>query len=340
MADGDEVLLAAAIGEAARLALPDTARVAGLRRLSGGASKESWAFDLVADDGKVTEAVLRRQPAELRFSFSGLESLADEARLLRTVRAAGVPVPQVYFELPEGSPAGQGYAMARIAGETVGPRILKAPNLAGARTVLARQCGEALARIHAVPVGGLSGLKSYSPLQALAALRERHMATGQDRPVFEFAFCWLARHLPPDGPRTLVHGDFRNGNLVVGPDGLRAVLDWELAHVGSPVSDLGWLCVTSWRFQNPDNPVGGFGSREDLLTSYAAAGGTRVDPVELHAWEVLQTLSWGVMCAEVGKTFMDGVRTVEGAMIARRASETEFDLLRLLQPGHGAWYAG
>jgi len=95
MADGDEVLLAAAIGEAARLALPDTARVAGLRRLSGGASKESWAFDLVADDGKVTEAVLRRQPAELRFSFSGLESLADEARLLRThrVRADTTVIP-------------------------------------------------------------------------------------------------------------------------------------------------------------------------------------------------------------------------------------------------------
>lgn len=337
---GDLDALAAAIGEAAASAGLADASVSGLKRLSGGASKESWAFDLIAADGTMTPMVLRRQPAELRFSFTGVDSLAAEAALLRAARAYDVPVPAVFFDLPEGSSAGEGYAMARIDGETVGSRILKSPNLAEARKGLARRCGEVLARVHAIPAEGLAGLQSHSPQEELDALRARHEATGQDRPVFEYAFRWLEQNLPADGRRTLVHGDFRNGNIVVGADGLRAVLDWELAHIGSPVSDLGWLCVTSWRFQHPENPVGGFGSREDMLDGYYAAGGDPVDADELHWWETFQTLFWGVMCAEVGKTFSDGVRTVEGAMIARRASETEFDLLRLLLPEHEAWHVG
>ena len=73
-----------------------------------------------------------------------------------------------------------------------------------------------------------------------------------------------------------MHGDFRHGNLIIGPDGVRAVLDWELAHTGDPMEDLGWICVNSWRFGEIDKPVGGFGTREELFAGYEAAG-RRVD---------------------------------------------------------------
>ena len=72
--------------------------------------------------------------------------------------------------------------------------------------------------------------------------------------------------------RALVHGDFRNGNFIVGPDGIRAVLDWELAHLGDPIEDLGWLCVKSWRFGDADQLVGGFGDVAELLAAYEARG--------------------------------------------------------------------
>jgi hypothetical protein len=62
-----------------------------------------------------------------------------------------------------------------------------------------------------------------------------------------------------------------------------------------------------------------------------------VDPAELFAWEVFGTLNWGVMCAGAGKAFVDGARSVEGAVIARRASETEFELMRMLAPENAAW---
>jgi len=144
---------------------------------------------------------------------------------------------------------------------------------------------------------------------------------------------WLRAHAPADTPRlSLVHGDFRNGNLVVGEDGLRAVLDWELAHLGDPMEDLGWLCVNSWRFGRHELPVGGFGTREQLFAGYAEAGG-RVDAARVHYWEVLGTLKWGVICQSMAQSFFSGAeRNVERAAIGRRASEAEIDLLALLAP--------
>jgi aminoglycoside phosphotransferase (APT) family kinase protein len=110
------------------------------------------------------------------------------------------------------------------------------------------------------------------------------------------------------------------------------VLDWELAHTGDPMEDLGWVCVNSWRFGGIDRPVGGFGSREELFAGYVAAG-RRVDPARVTFWEVMGTLRWGVMCCGMMQRFRLGSeRSIERAMIGRRASETEIDLLRLLAP--------
>ena len=334
-ADGD---LGDALCAAARAAGLAADRVENLLQLSGGASKEMWAFDLIAADGAATALVLRRQPAGRRFSSQGLPSVAAEAALVRLAERVGVPVPAVAFELPAGSPAGDGYAMARIEGETVGGRVLKLPDLAEARAGMARRCGEILARLHAATGYEPLGLREIGAREELAALEERHRLTGHDRPVFELALRWLGDNLPEERTRVLLHGDFRNGNLMIGPEGIRAVLDWELAHVGPPVYDLAWLCVTSWRFQRPELPVGGFGTREDLIAGYEAAGGTPVDRAELHAWEVFQTMNWGVMCAGVAEAFVEGSRSIEAGVIARRASETEFDLLRLLAPDHAAWH--
>jgi aminoglycoside phosphotransferase (APT) family kinase protein len=313
------------------------ARIEGLKLLSGGASKESWAFDLVDEGGAAIPMVLRREPAEARFTEAGVD-LATEAAIMRAARRWGAPAPEVHFELTAGSKVA-GFAMARIEGETVGVRVLKDPALADAREHLARQCGEILARIHATPLADLPPLRAQTSRQALEALRRRCRDIGDDRPVFEFALRWLDDHLPGDDHVTFVHGDFRNGNMVIAPDGVRAVLDWELAHIGPPASDLAWLCVPSWRFQRPEHAVGGFGARADLLAGYVTAGGALIDDATLHAWEVYQSLNWGLMCADAGRTFAAGARSVEGAMIARRASEAEFDLLRLLLPDHGSWHA-
>jgi hypothetical protein len=127
-----------------------------------------------------------------------------------------------------------------------------------------------------------------------------------------------------------LHGDFRMGNLLVGPDGLRAVLDWELAHAGDPAEDLGWLCAPAWRFGGA-GAVGGFGDVPAFLDAYAAAGGDVIDEPRLEWWLVYATVKWATICAMQASSHLSGARrSVELAAIGRRVCESEWDLFVLL----------
>ncbi len=227
---------------------------------------------------------------------------------------------------------GMGFIMHHVAGETIPRRILRDGRFEFARREFASQCGRLLARIHNLSRTNLPALRTSSAMGEVDLLGAEHARRGAARPVFCAAFRWLARHAPPVSRLSLVHGDFRNGNLIIGQEGIRAVLDWELAHLGDPMEDLGWLCVNAWRFGQRDLPVGGLGTREDLFAAYERAGGASVDPERVHFWEVLGTLKWGVICEGMAHEFMNGDGSVERAAIGRRASEAEIDLLDLLCP--------
>lgn len=305
--------------------------VQDLRRLSGGASQEIWAFDL-RQPSQMLPLILRRAPAGDRGDTEA-NSLRLEATLLDHVARAGVPVPAPRLVLEPGDGLGEGYLMDRISGETLPPRIMRKSEFARARESFSTQAGHILATIHATPCEEIA-LPEASALEMVQKLDERYRATGTARPVFELALRWLNDNLPrPRAPR-LVHGDFRNGNLMFGPEGIRAVLDWELAHKGDPLEDLGWLMVRSWRFGALDLPAGGLGKLEPLIEAYEALAGP-IDRAELRFWEIYGTLRWGVMCASMVAWVEQGIdRTPERAMIARRASETELDLATLLYPGY------
>ena len=223
--------------------------------------------------------------------------------------------------------------MRRVDGETIARKILRDADYAEARPRLARQLGGIAASIHGIAREALPPLREMNATKEIAELAREYRSFDWPRPVFDLALRWLSQNDPgPSADVTLVHGDFRNGNLIIGPDGVRAVLDWELAHLGDPMEDLGWICVNSWRFGEIDKPVGGFGSREDLFAGYEAAG-RKVDAARVKFWEVMGTLRWGVMCCGMMQRFRLGPdHSMERAMIGRRASETEIDLLRLLAP--------
>jgi len=232
--------------------------------------------------------------------------------------------------LQPGDDLGAGFFMEHVSGEALGHKIVRDAAFAVVRPILARQCGEILARIHTLKRPDKLPHKPIAEI--IDALDRQYQTEGWPRPVFELAMRWLRTNAPPDAAPTVVHGDFRNGNLLIGAEGVRAVLDWELAHAGDPMEDLGWICVNSWRFGAIDKPVGGFGSRQDLFAGYEAASGVAVDPARVHFWEVLGTLRWGVICTMSGVALREGVATgLERAMIARRTSETELDLLDLLE---------
>jgi len=326
--------LTARLAAVVRAATGDTtAEVTGLIRMSGGASRETWSFDARHDDGTIEPLILRRDPP----GSIGLAAsqMALEARALAAAAGAGVPVPRILASGDDDAALESPYiVMERIDGETIPRRILREEAYAGARQVLAAQCGQVLARIHRVDPDAVGGLDRTDPL---GRFREALDVLGEPHPAFELGLRWLDANRPPPGPAGVVHGDFRNGNLIVGPEGIRAVLDWELVHAGDPLEDLGWLCVRAWRF-GVDRPVGGFGDYDDLIGAYEEESGTRVDRAALRWWEVLGTLKWGVICIMQAARHASGaVRSVELAAIGRRVCENEWDLLNLLpQPWAGA----
>ncbi|MFI0350820.1 phosphotransferase family protein [Actinomadura sp. 9N407] len=293
--------------------------VTGLRRLSGGASREIWAFDA---GGR--RLVLRRDPP----AVEDPDAMAREAALLTAAAGAGVPVPRLVDHGPD--LLGSAYLiMERLDGETIPRRLLRDARFADVRPRLARELGTILARLHTLSPDAVPGLPDDDPLTDLAA---RYEAFAEPRPAVEIALRWLDRHRPPSSGarRTVVHGDFRNGNLMIDPAGVRGVLDWELAHAGDPAEDLGWLCVKAWRFGSPQ-PAGGFGTREALLDGYAAAGGTPPTPEDLHWWEVYGTLRWTILCRHQAERHFDGSDpSIEYAVLGRKVCEQEHDLLLAL----------
>jgi aminoglycoside phosphotransferase (APT) family kinase protein len=318
---------ARSLGEqlASVLAGPDghPARIADLRRLSGGSSRELWSFTADTDEG-ATRMVLRRDPPGAEQG----QPMTVEAELLRAAHRAGVPVPRVY-RAGDGSAGLDGpfLLMEHLDGETIPRRLLRDEQWARARAGMAAELGRALARIHSVPAAELPALSSGD---RLAQLRAEHDAFDEPHPALEVALRWLAEHRPDPVTDRLVHGDFRNGNLMVGPDGLVAVLDWELAHLGDPVEDLGWLCVKAWRF-GASAPVGGFGDREQLLDGYAEVAGWRPSAEQLRWWEVFGTANWAVICRRQAERHLGGAeRSVEMAVLGRRFCENEHDLLLTL----------
>jgi aminoglycoside phosphotransferase (APT) family kinase protein len=314
---------------------PGATGVTGAAKLSGGASQETWSFDIVHAAG-LFGAILRRSPQGYGAAPSRAAGLDAEARLMQLAHEAGLPSPKVLYVLRPEDDLGKGFVMARVEGETIARKILRDERFAKARPILARQLGKVAAGIHGLARDQLPDLREMSATQEIAEMGREYRSFGWPRPVFDLALRWLADHDPgPSREVTLVHGDFRHGNLIIGPDGVRAVLDWELAHLGDPMEDLGWICVNSWRFGEIDKPVGGFGSREDLFAGYEA-GGRKADRERVKFWEVMGTLRWGVMCCGMMQRFRAGPdHSMERAMIGRRASETEIDLLRLLAPRGG-----
>ncbi|MGF7124746.1 phosphotransferase family protein [Rhodococcus sp. BE178] len=299
-------------------------RVENLRRVPAGASRHTWSFDAYGETTEREELILR---IDAPGAFEA-ESMNRESALMTAAGRARVPSPRVVTSGSGDDELGASYiVMSRVAGESIPRKILRDSEYSSARPRMAGQCGQILARIHSIDPASVAGLEERDELDTW---RKTLSDTGRAHPAFELAIRWLDQNRPPAAARRVVHGDFRLGNFIVGPEGIRAVLDWELAHLGDPLEDLGWLCVKTWRFgQQP--PVGGFGTVDDLVAAYEAESGSTVDRDALHWWLVLGTLKWGILCLHQAERHLSGAtRSVELAAIGRRVSETEWDLLELL----------
>ncbi len=315
--------------------------IENFRRMPGGASREIWSFDCTTvenDRAGTTRSrgmVLRRDPGAHRIDTSR----RNEFAVLRAAFEEHVPVPEVFWLSEDpvvlGAPF---FVMERVEGETLARRLLRDEKFAKGREVMPAQLAEILAGIHRIDAvkHHFDFLPEPGDNSALTEVKRyeenfRRLAL-EPHPAFELAFRWLLGRIPKTPRQTLVHGDYRIGNVIFGPEGVRSILDWELAHLGDPMEDVGWMCVRAWRFGNDAKPVGGLGSREDFFHAYEKASGVRVDPEAARFWEVFGNLRWGIITISQARTHIDGfVKSVELASIGRRTAETELELLNLIE---------
>jgi len=317
--------------------VPGFSELVSAERLSAGASQETYRITIVADGIRSVLAMRRAAGGVSEKPDDTRPGLPVEAELMRVAKAAGVPEPTIIEVLDPADGLGLGFIMEWLDGETLGSRILRSDELAQIRPKLAFQCGEILAKIHAIDpheTGLVEHLTVVPTEDFVRRMWEQYHEFASPQPMIDFTARWLLDHLPPDDEPQLVHNDFRNGNFMVTPDGISAVLDWEVAHLGDPIRDLGWICTNSWRFGRRDLPVGGFGERGDLLDGYESVSGIRVSEEHVHFWEVFGSFWWAIGCINMAHHWRTGPdQTVERPGIARRSSECQVDCVNLLVPG-------
>jgi aminoglycoside phosphotransferase (APT) family kinase protein len=313
MAEGDLVDgLAAVLG---------ASEIVGLTRLSGGASRDTWRFEA---DGRPLILQRQREGDE--------RDMAVEIAALRAAAVANVPTAHVVTASTDRTQLGAAYMiLSLVAGETTPRKLLRDEQFAGARAALPGQLAAALVGVHSIDPSAIPGIVETDQFQQYRELLD---TLGQPHPTFELALRWLDANRPPAAGVVVVHGDFRLGNVIVDEAGLRAVLDWELVHLGDPMEDLGWLCVKAWRFGSA-KPVAGVAEYQQLFEAYEAAGGRPVAADVVRWWEVLGTMKWGIMCIMQANAHITGViRSHELAAIGRRVCENEHDLFLALE---GQW---
>lgn len=306
--------------------LGETARVSSLTRLKGGYSREMWSFDA----GDRPWILCVDTPEGVVGSDDSL-SRVEEYRLLAEVRAGGVPVPAVLCAGDADDVLGRPYlVMERVEGTTATRPLLRDPHYVQRHDRFGRQKAEILAAIHALPPPGVfPGSGDTAAREVARWARAVSAVPDAQTPAVRGAVRWLERHEPRRPDRiSLVHGDYRTGNLLYGPDGIRVVLDWEMAHLGDPLEDVAFAQLVCWRMST--DRVGGLVTGDRWLALYEEAAHSAVDRESLHFWEVLGTVKMAALTVRAGRRLPPGR---ERDLLYRLFAQLDADLGDRLLPG-------
>lgn len=272
-------------------------RVVSFHRVYGGYSKDTFLFD-VAVDGAATESLVLRR--DLPFGPAGT-TVRDEFALLRRLFDNGFPVAEPLLLDPEGRHVGQAAMVSRrVAGRAGTDGWSADPRC---RDEIVRKLARIVARLHAQDPAGLGvaveGGDARAAVRAYLELWRERWHRHRVHPSLTIAsgFDWLLSHIPEiNGRPVVVHGDIGFHNVMVEGGDITALLDWEFAHAGDPVEDLGY----ARQFIEP------LGCWELFLDAYVAAGGAPYRQENARFYEVWRSVRNAICCMTAWSGFLDG----------------------------------
>lgn len=322
---------------AGRLGAADRARPWTLRQLAGGWSRHTWLLAEGEPAPGRAFVVRVKPPASLLDS-----DLELEYRLYATLAAAGVKVPTPYgIEPATDTPlGGSWFVMDWVPGSAPVTWLrrdraeLEADWAAGGG--LGRDLVKTLAAIHSVPASDLAFLgppRTFADCIDVWADTYRREHLVRD-PVIEDAFAWLREREPDPVPPALVHGDYRIGNTMIHEGRIAAVVDWELAYLGDPRYDLGYVSLDylAGKFIEPGSALlGAVADRDWFFAAYERLRATTVDPEVVRTYSVLGALALICILLTGVRTYVDG-RTGDVRMAWNRFAVPGLrqDLVRLM----------
>jgi len=290
------------------------------RRIGEGGGS-NFSFLLERDDG--SRYVLRRPPRPPLPPTA--HDVVRESRLQLALAPLGIRVPDIRAVCEDTSLLGVPfYVMDYIDGHVVTTELpSRLDTDPGARRRLADDLVDTLVEIHAADVS-TSGLAAFArpgnynerQVHRFAQLWEINQT--RELPAVVEVGEWLAANVPEQLPATVVHGDYRLGNMIVEqvrPERIAAVLDWEMGTIGDPRADVGYLVATYSEPGGQSNPLGtspvtataGFPSRGELVARYAERSGREIEPL---AWfEALALWKAAVFCEAIYGRYVRGELT-------------------------------
>jgi len=288
----------------------------------GGRSRENWAFDLCWPDRREA-MILRRDPV------GGLVETdrSVEFRILRALESTPVPSPAARWLDAEGTWFGRPMlVMERLPGHS-DYHVLNGELPLEERLELAVSLCRLLGDLHAVDWrrAGLAEVMTDPGEEAAAAELDRWEAVlRRDQsvayPEIDLAVAWLRQRAPIASERVLVHGDYKPGNVLLEGTTITALLDWELAHIGDPMEDIGWVTQP---LRRREHVIAGSWDRKEIFRTYEEVTGRAVDEASVVWWNTFATLRTAVMQVTGLRSYLDGrspepyrpTRSVLGALL-------------------------
>ncbi len=291
--------------------------VSGLRRILGGASRETYRLRLAYTDadGKAVDRplILRRDPPD-----SLIDTKRDiEFAAYRAFHSSAVPVPEMLWLEEDPGPLDFPFFVAEelVGFETSATALLGPPYVDKAARIGERKW-TILGEINKADPVSL-GLDNVMEVPALDACWKRELAYWESeidkdavepQPIIRAAIRWLKANPPPPAQKlSVVHGDYRSGNFLYDKEGeIHGILDWEMAHLGDPLEDLGWGLNRIWCWGGDDRR-GGLLPREAAIAIWERASGLKADPAALHWWELFNCVKGQGIWVSSAKAWIDGL---------------------------------